>query len=163
MSFSLLVAIGALASASTAQTAYEYQYDALGRLVRAERPATPSTRTRYTYDSADNRARVKHGISSPVANYDYVLMETTFGPWSLDVLYNDTDADLPYDTLTITNVSGTGSGYATIAGGGTYIDFSPPDGSYSLTYTIQDADGNTSNGTVDVDVFHITCGEYECS
>jgi hypothetical protein len=104
---------------------------------------------------------VKHGISSPVANYDWVIEETTYGPWGLGVLYNDTDADLPYDTLTVIGVTGTGSGYASIVGGDIY--FTPPDGSYSLTYTIQDADGNTSSATVDVEAFHITCGEYECS
>ncbi len=46
---------GAVVSQSVSQTSTSYTYDALGRLVRVDRPSSAVT---YTYDPADNRANV---------------------------------------------------------------------------------------------------------
>jgi hypothetical protein len=65
------------------------------------------------------------------------------------VLANDTDPDLPNDTLTVTGVSG--SPYASVVSNDVY--FSGPPGSHWFTYSIQDAAGATSSATVNLEVF----------
>jgi hypothetical protein len=73
--------------------------------------------------------------------------------WSgyLSVLSNDTDPNLPNDTLTVVSV--TGSPYASVSGTALQIYFSGPEGDYVLTYTIKDAANATSSAIVNL---HIT-------
>lgn len=68
--------------------------------------------------------------------------------WSgyLSVLSNDTDPDLPSDTLSVVSV--TGSTYASVSGTGLQVYFSGPDGDYVLSYTIKDAANATSSATI---------------
>ena len=155
------------------QTAQNYQYDGFGRLVRTQRGTDLSTAVTYSYDLADNRVQVKKGRSAPVAVNDYDgfgLYEYGSGifyyylPFVLD---NDSDADLPADSLTITSISGTGSGYFSIYYGGYptpfyYVGLNgppwPPDGSYAITYQVQDQDGQTASAVLYFDMY--SCPEY---
>lgn len=161
--FAKLIAVASLfplASVAAAQTTYTYEYDVYGQLVRTERGTGTSTRVRYAYDAAGNRTRVKQGASGPTAYNDLEFFEG--GGGTIYALGNDQDPDLPYDTLTITGVSGGDSSYASVIGGGAAISFSAPDGSYSFNYAIQDADGLTSSASISVTIFTINCGPYEC-
>ena len=160
----LVLALASLLTAlpATAQTTYTHEYDQFGRLVRVERTSGASSRVRYDYDSVDNRTRVKQGVSSPTANSDYEFIATSYGPFYLDVLGNDTDPDFPHDSLTVTGLSGVNSGYGSISSG-TYVYVAGiPAGYYSWTYTIQDAQGHTANGSLTIEAFDFTCGEFEC-
>lgn len=141
---------------ASAQVTVSYTYDALGRLKKAE--PTTGNATCYSYDGAHNRATVQGGCtanSPPTANYDY-FFDVAWDVWSysgyLGVLANDTDPNLPADTLTVTGVSG--SAYASVASNDVY--FSGPPGFYSLTYTIQDSAGATSYASVDVEIIYCT-------
>lgn len=158
----MLLILSLLAPVASSQTTYTYEYDQFGRLVRVERSAGASTRVRLDYDLVDNRTRVKQGVSSPVANPDYEYITTGYGPFYLDVRSNDTDPDLPHDALTITGISGANSAYGSIWGG-TFIDVvGIPPGSYTWTYTIQDAQGHTASATLGIEVLDLICGEFEC-
>ena len=149
-----------------AQTSETFSYDALGRLTKV----TPSSgsATCYTHDPADNRTQVAlggttctsggggGGNSPPVAVNDSYMKTTSTTTWSgtLAVRSNDTDPDLPNDTLTITTVSG--SSYASVtAGGGTITISAAPDGEYVLNYTIKDAANATSSATVNLTVISL--------
>jgi YD repeat-containing protein len=155
------VALMLIAPLALAQTTRTYSYDALGRLIKV----TPGAGTPvcYTHDAADNRTTVSATAgctggssppppppnSGPLAFDDMLTFESfLITTWSnnLGVLQNDTDPDLPYDTLTVTSV--TGSPYATVAPGGSDVYFSGPVGSYVLTYTIKDAQNATATGLV---------------
>lgn len=155
------VAAALLASSAAAQVSQTYTYDALGRLTKV----TPSSGTPvcYTHDAADNRttvtaaagcsAPVGGGNSPPQAVNDVYFKTTPGATWSgtLAVRNNDTDPDLPNDTLTIIAVSG--SPYASISSGGALITITAaPDGDYVLSYTIKDAANATSSATVNLSV-----------
>jgi YD repeat-containing protein len=162
---SLMSALAVLLCAppSVAQTTYTYEYDQFGRLIRVERDSGASSRVRYDFDSVDNRTRVKQGVSSPSAAYDFVFAESDYGieisgPYYL--FMNDTDADLPFDSFTISAVGGTHAGYATIQSGGQSIYFAAGPGSYAITYTLMDSTGLTSTASVDIEIIPtiiITC------
>lgn len=159
-----------IAPLALAQTTRTYSYDALGRLIKV----TPESGTPvcYTHDAADNRTTVAAaagctaptggagggggGNSPPVAVNDSYMKTTPTATWSgtLAVRSNDTDPDLPNDTLTITAVSG--SSYASItAGGGSITITAAPDGDYVLNYTIKDAANATSSATVNLAVISL--------
>jgi YD repeat-containing protein len=167
------IALMLVAPLALAQTTRVYTYDALGRLVKV----TPGTGTPvcYTHDAADNRSVVAAaagctaptggagsggggggGNSPPVAINDSYMKTTSTMTWSgtLLVRSNDTDPDLPNDTLTIIAVSG--SSYASItAGGGSITITAAPDGDYVLNYTIRDAANATSSATVNLSVISL--------
>lgn len=151
------------AQSASAQTTYTYEYDEFGRLIRVERDSGTSSRVRYTYDSVDNRTRVKQGVSGPSAAYDYVFAESDYGitiSGPYDLFVNDTDADLPFDTFTISAVGGTHGSYATIQSGGQSIYFAAGPGTYTMTYTLMDSTGLTSTASVDIEIIPtiiITC------
>lgn len=152
------ISLALLAPLALAQTTRTYSYDALGRLTKV----TPGTGTPvcYTHDAADNRTLVTGAAncgsgggsgSPPQAVNDVFYYEVDAQPWvgDLDVLANDTDADLPGDTLTITAVTGNAS--ATIGSGGTLIHWSgTANGNKTLSYTIKDATNQTSSASVTV-------------
>lgn len=140
-----LVPILMLAAGGGAHAQTSYSYDALGRL----KVVTPTSGLQYcyNYDAADNRTKVTVSPtcvpSAPYAATDYDY-EYTFGwTWSgyIDVLANDTDANLPYDTLTITAVTGCSCAYSI----GNLIYFSGGPGYYPLQYTIKDSTNQTSS------------------
>ena len=96
---------------------------------------------------------------APVANDDlnYVINEDTTAV--LNVLGNDTDADLltnsDTETMTITSVESVDNGTATIIDGGKKIEFVPNanwNGTEEFTYTISDTAGLTDTATVRVKV-----------
>jgi hypothetical protein len=94
----------------------------------------------------------------PVAIPDYVvaLAFSSFWAGPLDVLLNDTDPNLPSDTLTVTSV--TGSSYASIAAGGGDVIFAGPPGIYNLNYTIKDSQNATSSATVTLELVYCEFG-----
>lgn len=146
------------ASPSAAQTTYTYEYDEFGRLIRVERDTGTSSRVRYTFDSVDNRTRVKQGVSAPTASDDFIFAESDYGltiSGPYDLFGNDTDPDLPFDSFTISAVGGTHGSYATIQSGGQSIYFAAGPGSYSITYTLMDATGLTSTASVDIEIIPI--------
>jgi YD repeat-containing protein len=139
-----------------AQTSETFSYDALGRLIRA----TPSSGSQscYTYDAADNRTRVVVSPvcapAPPVANEDFVSIQISTWTWTgnLGVLLNDSDPNLPYDTLNVLSV--TGSAYASVALGGTDVRFSGGPGYYPLQYTIKDSTNATSSNWIYLNVIY---------
>ncbi|MEY2758115.1 MAG: hypothetical protein RIR33_1893 [Pseudomonadota bacterium] len=157
----LLIAGMFAVAPATAQTTYTYEYDEFGRLVRVERNSGASSRVRYTYDSVDNRTKVKQGVSAPVAGNDGVFVESSGGitlSGPNDLFANDTDADLPFDSFSFSAVGGTHASLATIQPGGQTIEFLGGPGSYSITYTLKDSSNFTSVATVDITIISpITC------
>jgi YD repeat-containing protein len=159
----LLFAALLTAATASAQTTYTYEYDQFGRLVRVERNTGDSTHVRYTYDDVDNRTKVKQGMSAPSAAYDYYFGESDYGVYIDGPTYlfvNDTDADLPFDSFTISAVGGTNASLATIQPGGQSIYFAAGPGTYSITYTLKDSTNRTSVATVDIEIIPtiiITC------
>lgn len=140
-----------LQSQAIAQTTYKY--DALGRLIEVREASDPTEIVVYTYDAADNRTKVKNGRAAPVANNDSYFLMITGSTYTgvLLVLNNDTDADLPDDTLSMVSVSG--SSYASVVTNGIALTAAPP-GWYSLSYTMQDALGTTANASVSAQVVY---------
>jgi YD repeat-containing protein len=152
----MTVVAGLLVSSASAQSSNTYTYDGFGRLTKV----TPSTGTPvcYNYDAADNRTTVTAAVgctsqgggqnSPPQAVNDVYFRTMPGSTWSgyLYVLTNDTDPNLPSDTLTVVSVSG--SPYATVYSNGQQLYFSGPEGDYVLTYTIRDAAFATSSATV---------------
>ena len=150
------IALILFAPLALAQTTHSYSYDALGRLVKV----TPSSGTPvcYSFDSADNRTTVSASStcsnSPPVAVNDYIFR--VFGgatfTGNVSVLGNDTDPNLPNDTLTIISVTGDDP-YATIAPGGTQVRMiAAPAGIHPFQYTIRDAAGATSTAYVELEL-----------
>lgn len=143
------VAIAAVLPAN-AQTSETFAYDSLGRLTRV----TPSSGAQscYTYDAADNRTKVvvspTCAPAPPVANEDFVSVQITGFTWTgnLGAMLNDTDPNLPYDTLNVISV--TGSASASVALGGIDVRFSGGPGYYQLQYTIKDSTNATSSNWI---------------
>ncbi len=91
--------------------------------------------------------------SAPVANDDSATVVEDSGPNAVDVLANDTDADM--DTLTVVSVTQGANGAVSITGGGTGVSYTPNAnffGSDSFTYTISDGNGGMDTATVNVTV-----------
>lgn len=150
---SLLVALTAtlMAASSAAQTTTTYTYDALGRLISAKQGS--STATEYSYDAADNRKDVTVN-GGPTVVADFYSIIVTAQPFVGDfyVLSNDVDPNFPDDVLTITGVTGVGSGNMTIQGGGTYLRWSGTGlGTKNLTYTIKDSRNLTASGSLQIE------------
>lgn len=150
--FLQVVSAGVLCALSaSAQTTTTYTYDALGRLVIAKKGSAAATE--YSYDAADNRTKVRENLK-PTAVPDYQSIIVTSQPYVGDfhVLLNDTDPNLPGDTLTITGLSGSGSSSMTTTGGGTILHWSGTAlGTKNLTYFIADAGGLTSSTTLEIE------------
>ena len=146
-----------------AQTATTYEYDALGRLTKVLRAS--SLGICYKHDGADNREVVAAASScaansAPSAQTDYEYAFKFGAGWwggDIDVLWND-DADLPFDQLKITSVSG--SSYATLPPEGNAIAFYGPPGSYTINYSMKDAYNQTSSATLYLEIIHCNpdCG-----
>lgn len=166
------VAAALLASSAIAQVSQTYTYDALGRLTKV----TPSSGTPvcYTHDPADNRTTVAASAgcasqgggggsnSPPDAQNDFIFLLSAGPTWTgnLGALFNDTDPDLPNDTLTVTAVSG--SPYASINVSGSDVRFSGPVGSYTLNYTIKDQQNATDSATIELTLVYCEPGNFEC-
>lgn len=164
------VALILIAPSGLAQTTRTYSYDALGRLVKV----TPGTGTPvcYTHDAADNRTTVTAttgctvggggggGNSPPTAVDDWIFVEAPSWSGNIGALANDTDPNLPSDTLSVVSVSGTSN--ASIVGGGADVYYSGTAPGETFSYTMRDAAGATSSATITVSIFWIECGPVEC-
>jgi uncharacterized repeat protein (TIGR01451 family) len=92
--------------------------------------------------------------NAPVA-YDDSLTVTEAGTGTtMDVRANDTDADLPYDTLTVTGHTAAAHGTVVNNGNGTftYTHDGSENFSDSFAYTVSDAVGHTATATVEITV-----------
>ena len=91
--------------------------------------------------------------SAPVANDDSATVVEDSGPNAVDVLANDTDADM--DALSVTAVTQGANGSVSITGGGTGVSYTPnPNffGPDTFTYTVADGNGGADTATVSVTV-----------
>ncbi|HWT02954.1 MAG TPA: Ig-like domain-containing protein [Pyrinomonadaceae bacterium] len=91
--------------------------------------------------------------SAPVANDDSATVVEDSGPNAVDVLANDTDADM--DALSVASVTQGANGSVAITGGGTGVSYTPnPNffGADSFTYTVSDGNGGMDTATVNVTV-----------
>ena len=127
--------------------------------VLIERHAPAGRRTRPALFAAIAAAALLIGLfpmavlaADPVAVDDSYTVPVNASLTGLDVLVNDTDADLG-DTLTITDVTVPANGTATI--NGDEIDYQPTaafHGIDTFDYTIEDTTAGTSSATVTVTV-----------
>ena len=93
------------------------------------------------------------GNTNPVAVADSYTVDLDSTGNALDVLANDTDADL--DTLIVTGVSDPANGTATVTANGNSVVYAPDAGfvgTDTFTYTIDDGNGGTSQGSVTIEV-----------
>ncbi len=153
-----LIVLGLMLCSAPAlsQTTTTYTYDSVGRVVKV----TPSSGlpTCYKYNRADNRVSVaaQSGCthtSPPTANADYVVtyyknpVTAYYG-----VLGNDTDPDLPADTLSITSVSGYGLSIVNVGGVDALLwSGTATPGVKNFTYYIEDSTGSTSSATLTIE------------
>ena len=159
------IALALIAPLALAQTTRTFTYDEHGRLTKVD--PSSGLPVCYAYDQVDNRTSVNAATncgssnSAPVAYDDYIYILSFTNGWSggLSVLSNDADADLPYDTLTVTSVSG--SSFATVASGGSDVYFNGFVGVYTLTYNIKDVANATSSANVYLEIVRCYSAE-EC-
>jgi hypothetical protein len=163
------IALILIAPIAHGQTTRTFTYDEYGRLTKAA-PGS-GLPVCYAYDQADNRTGVVAASScvagggpanyAPSAYDDYIYVLSFTNSWSggLSVLSNDTDPDLPNDTLTVTGVSG--SSFASVASGGSDVYFNGFVGTYTLTYNIKDAANATSSANVYLEIVRCYSAE-EC-
>ncbi|MCF8508651.1 MAG: hypothetical protein K9G83_07930 [Hyphomonadaceae bacterium] len=162
------IALALIAPLALAQTTRTFTYDEHGRLTKVD--PSSGLPVCYGYDKADNRVAVSAvagcaagswAVNSPPQATDDVIYVYSFSDTRslyLSVLSNDTDYDLPGDTLTVTSVSG--SPYASVVSGGSDIFFNGFVGTYTLSYAIKDQANATSSATVYLEI--IRCYEPEC-
>ena len=94
----------------------------------------------------------------PVASNDNAAT-TDQAAATINVLANDTDPDLPDDTLKVVGVSGLPAGVGSLSFTDTTVTYTPAAntrGAVSFQYTVQDAAGATSTASVTVDVTDVT-------
>lgn len=146
-----------LAAAPGAQAKQDYGYDQLGRLVRVTH--ANGITTFYVYDSAGNRTLRSRGTSTtppqppsppPQAVHDTALVQPYMNV-NIGVLANDTGSG-----LTVISVSAVSDGSASVLGGAS-VSYTAPGyvGPQSVTYTVQDNQGRTANGVIEIEVFEL--------
>ncbi len=89
----------------------------------------------------------------PDAGHDPTTVVEDSGPNAVNVLANDTDADM--DALTVVSVTQGAHGTVSITGGGTGVSYTPNADYYgpdNFTYTIEDSQGAADTATVPVTV-----------
>ncbi len=153
MKLPLLLLVATLVMAAQANAQTTYTYDALGRVIQVRETSDATKVVTYTYDALDNRTKVKSGNAAPAAVADTYFLMTTGSTWTgtLFVLANDTDADLPDDTLSV--VSTTGSVYASVLANGVGLTAAPL-GTHNFSYTMKDASGATSSAQISAQVVY---------
>lgn len=132
-----------------------------GAYIRFTAPGATGVKT-FTYTLSDGKGGTASATvtvvvnaapnAPPVAVNDSATALTS-GVINIHVRANDSDPD--GDPITISSVSAVnGGGTATIAGGGTHIQFTAPasTGVKSFTYTISDGRGGTATASVNVTV-----------
>jgi hypothetical protein len=100
------------------------------------------------------------GNQPPVANEDLFYVDRCSTGDSIAVLYNDTDPE-GNTPLTVTAISAGIHGTTSIGGGGTHIVYVPYgyNAFESLTYTVRDSLGATSQGSLVIQVQNGSCGD----
>lgn len=151
-----VVATALALAAAPAMARDQFQYDALGRLIRVTH--ANGAVVQYSYDAAGNRTTVVSALDggvTPPVNHPPVAVDDTgveierHTTGSIDVLNNDSDPD--GDPLTITSVTGAG---ASIGPGGADITYAAGGiGNRTVGYTISDGRGGTASATVYISVF----------
>jgi cyclophilin family peptidyl-prolyl cis-trans isomerase len=110
--------------------------------------------------SATVTVNVSNVNDDPTANDDSVQAFKNQGPFTFDVLANDSFAPDPEETLTVTQVGQTSaSGTVSIIDNGSMVSYTPAadfTGTETFTYTIEDASGASSTATVTVEVLDFT-------
>lgn len=169
------LALAGLSVAAAASEIQTYTYDALGRLVAVQYSGTVNSGRAHSlcYDAAGNRTQYKSAASGtlascagggggagtppppppsnnqpPVANPNSLTAPKCVYR-SIDVIANDTDPDGHYP-LSLTGVN---QSWAWVESS-TTVGMTTPEsnGTYYITYTVADALGATSNGTLTVTV-----------
>jgi len=159
------LASSALASQARAQETTTYRYDALGRLVATNTSGSVNDglATSVGYDAAGNRSSYAVSLGgstptptptptptnqSPVANSDSIEAPPCVFV-SVDVIANDTDPDGHYP-LSLTAVD---EPWAWIESSTTVgVQTPTASGTYTVTYTVADAQGAASSGSLFVTV-----------
>ena len=166
-------AAGALAAGGAAQASetVTYTYDALGRLIAVSTSGGPNNGQAVgtCYDPAGNRTTYSVATGAPPApcapppsnqpptTVADSLSVVSCGSGTRTVLANDSDPEGHYPLSLVSVTQGT-KGAAVIVSS-TTIEYSagPATGPDTITYTVQDSLGATSNGTLNVSVTSGTC------
>jgi len=116
------------------------------------------------FDTGTVTVTVNPVNDAPAASDDDVGVLTTQTPVDIDVLANDTDADIPFgDALTVISfdTSTSEGGTITDLGGGVlrYTPASGWTGTDEFTYTVEDSTGLSDTATVTVDVLETSDGD----
>lgn len=143
----------ALLVSATALAATQYQYDALGRLVRVR--YDNGKEIVYTYDAAGNRlqrvVRTAGTNRPPVANPDAVNLFENQASVTFNPRLNDTDPD--GNAISLYSTGGGTLGSAAISGGGTTITYTSTNrrgSGDSFVYVIRDTAGAEAYGAVSI-------------
>ncbi|MFO0350437.1 MAG: Ig-like domain-containing protein, partial [Alphaproteobacteria bacterium] len=150
LSLSLIPAV--LCSATT-WAATQYEYDALGRLVRVR--YDNGKEIAYTYDAAGNRlqrvVRTAGANRAPIANPDTVSLPENQSSITFNPRVNDTDPD--GNAISLYSAGNGSLGTATLSGAGTTITYSSANrrgSGDSFVYVIRDTAGAEAYGNVTV-------------
>lgn len=143
---------GSIGLPASTDAGTQYQYDALGRLMRVTYET--GVVVQYSYDAAGNRSQVAtSGVNrAPVANNDTANATVSA---AVDIMVLANDSELDGDPLTVTAVGApSGGGTVAVQGGGTHVRYSAPTtpGAKTFTYTISDGRGGSASATVTVNV-----------
>lgn len=142
----------------TAYAQFDYEYDALGRLIQITETAS-GKQINYAYDALGNRTTVA-ATAGPNAPPNFVPDATlSFLAYSAGTslpLSNDTDPDGHDLTLSITSWSSGIHPFFNAASKKLTVSGLSP-GSYVVNYTISDGFGGTDTGYLNVIVQHNSC------
>lgn len=129
----------------------DYEYDALGRLIKVTHD--DGKQVEYIYDDANNRLSkvATGGNDPPTAVDDSVTINGLYVDKVKNLVANDTDPN--GDTLTITSVTQPWNAVVSITSGGSSVLITSTDaGTGTFTYDISDGNGGSDTGTVTVTV-----------
>ena len=138
--------IGTVAAVHAADEVYKY--DALGRLIKVERP--DGTHIEYDLDKVGNRVEKsvtqESQNSSPVAVNDSASISGVGHDTTVNAVANDTDPD--NDTLAITAITQPWNGHASIVNTTQIWVLATNVGTGTFSYTVSDGNGGTDVGTI---------------
>jgi len=136
----MLFAVGGTA---LAQHVTEYQYDALGRLIKVERSGSEDRD--YQYDDAGNIVRIL-GPVAPIANNDSATINGVGNSTFVSLVANDTDEN--GDLLYVKSIGLLSNASLSLNGAKTGVNVTANSiGSSSVTYTVEDRNGGEDTAT----------------